>query len=59
MKKVATSLIILLYILVIFDMIINSEKYFFKDNYLFIINIFLLCIGFYNLINNLNKENKK
>lgn len=57
MKNITKTFIILLYLLLIGDMILNSESYNFSEQWLFFLNIVLLSIGFYNFIDN-NKEDK-
>lgn len=56
-KNIINAIIVLAYILLIGSMIINSENFIFKEEYLLIINIVLLSIGLYNFINK-NNNNK-
>lgn len=56
-KNIINAIIVLAYILLIGSMIINSENFIFKEEYLLIINIVLLSIGLYSFINK-NNNNK-
>ena len=49
-KNIITALITLCYILVIGTLILNYENYMFKDQWVYVITIILLCIGFYNFV---------
>ncbi len=55
-KNVAIALITLSYVLLIPDMIMNSERYIFKENWLFYVNLVLLCVGFYHFLKYVDKE---
>lgn len=55
-KNIMIALITLFYILIIGDLIINYENYIFKESWIHLSIIILLCIGFYNFIKlNTNK----
>ena len=55
MKKIINGIIVLLYIILIGDMIINNDKYKFAEEYIFLVNIILLCIGLYYFVEH-NKD---
>ena len=52
MKDFLHGLIILAYIILIGAMIVNNDYFIFKEDWLFILNIVLLSIGFYSYVNN-------
>ena len=55
-KNIINALIALCYILIIGVLILNYENYIFEEQWIYIITIVLLCIGFYNFIKqNTNK----
>lgn len=49
-KNIITALITLCYILVIGTLILNYENYMFKEQWVYITTIILLCLGFYNFV---------
>lgn len=49
-KNIIAALITLCYILVIGALILNYENYMFKEQWVYIATIVLLCIGFYSFI---------
>ncbi len=49
-KNIIIALITLFYILVIGALILNYENYMFKEQWVYVITIILLCIGFYNFV---------
>lgn len=56
LKNILNAFIILAYILLIGAMIIDNESFVFKENWLMILNIVLLCIGFYYFVTYSSKE---
>lgn len=57
MKNYVKPIITLGYIVLIGDMFINSDKYIFKEEWMLILNLILLCLGFYYFIQ-YNKKSK-
>lgn len=56
LKNIINALIALCYILIIGVLILNYENYIFEKQWIYIVTIILLCIGFYNFIKqNTNK----
>lgn len=56
LKNIIVALITLCYVLTIGTLILNYENYIFEEQWIYIITIVLLCIGFYNFIKqNTNK----
>ena len=56
LKNIINALITLCYILIIGVLVLNYENYIFEEQWIYIITIVLLCIGFYNFIKqNTNK----
>lgn len=56
LKNIITVLITLCYILIIGTLVLNYENYIFEKQWIYIVTIILLCIGFYNFIKqNTNK----
>jgi len=49
-KKIFKVIIILFYILLLGDMILNYGKYNFNEEWLFLVNIILLGIGLYSFV---------
>ena len=49
-KDILKAIIALLYILMIGSMLVNNENFIYKEPYLLIVNIVLLCVGFYYFI---------
>lgn len=49
-KNIIIALITLCYVLVIGALILNYENYMFKEQWVYIATIVLLCIGFYSFI---------
>ena len=49
-KNIIIALITLCYILVIGALILNYENYMFKEQWIYIATIVLLCIGFYSFV---------
>lgn len=55
-KNLITALITICYILIIGTLVLNYENYIFEKQWIYIVTIILLCIGFYNFIKqNTNK----
>lgn len=50
LKDILNGIIILAYIFLIGALIVNNDHFIFKENWLLILNIILLCIGFYYYI---------
>ena len=50
LKDILNGIIILAYIFLIGALIVNNDHFIFKENCLLILNIILLCIGFYYYI---------
>lgn len=50
LKDAFNAIIILAYIFLIGALIVNNNHFVFKENWLLILNIILLCIGFYYYI---------
>lgn len=44
------ALLVIAYILVIGDMVYNFDKYAYRETWLHILNIILLCIGGYSIV---------
>lgn len=56
LKNIINALITLCYILIIGVLVLNYENYIFEEQWIYIITIILLCIGFHNFIKqNTNK----
>ena len=55
MKKIINGVIVLLYIILIGDMILNNNKYKFAEEWMLLANIILLCVGLYYFVEH-NKE---
>ncbi len=56
LKNILNAFIILAYILLIGAIIVDNESFVFKENWLMILNIVLLCIGFYYFVTYSSKE---
>lgn len=56
-KKILVAIVILAYLILIGDMIINHERYSFDNNWMYLLNLILLCLGFYCFIQLETKQN--
>lgn len=56
-KKIFVTIIILLYLILIGDMVINNERYYFDNDWMYLLNLILLCLGFYCFIQLETKQN--
>ena len=55
LKDISKALITLSYIFMIGALIVNNEHFIYKEHYLLILNIVLLCIGLYYFVQLNNK----
>lgn len=56
LRSIINGFIILSYIFLIGSLIVNNDNFIFKEDWLMILNIVLLCIGFYYFVTYSSKE---